>query len=422
MRFLIFTQYYPPEIGAASTRLDAMARELRDLGHEVEIVTALANYPKGEIFPEYRGSFYRREMRNGIEVHRVWVYASVGSGMVRMLNYCSFCVTAIVGLSRAKKPDYLFVESPPLMLSVPAYLYSVVRGVPFILNIADLWPDTIAEMGLLGKGIALDLLYWLERWSYRKAAYVNAVTEGLRNDLLEKKNVPREKVLFLPNGADTRRYRPEPEDAGLKERLGLTGKQIVLYAGTLGRAHGLEHVLEAAHLLQSHRNIHFLFLGDGSERAALESLQKRLELSNVTFLDPVSLEQLAPYHSIAECGLVSLRNIPIFEGARPSKMFPMLASGKPIIFFGNGEGARLIERANAGIVVPAENAPAFAEAVSRLFSDRDLTVQLGANGRKFVELHHQWSKLVTDWVASLPACGAQTKSSGLEPARTTDRV
>jgi glycosyltransferase involved in cell wall biosynthesis len=168
--------------------------------------------------------------------------------------------------------------------------------------------------------------------------------------------------------------------------------------------------------------VHFLFLGDGSERSALERLRDRLGVGNVTFLDAVSLDQLPPYHSIAECGLVSLRNIAIFDGARPSKMFPMLASGKPILFFGNGEGARLIERANAGIIVPAENTQAFAESVRDLFKDRDLTKRLGANGRRFVEENHQWSKLVNDWAACLAQPYSPARAANLQPVSKPDSV
>ena len=401
MKLLILTQYFPPEIGAAPTRLDAMARELTRMGHKVEIVTGMPNYPQGRIFTGYRGNLYRRELRDGITIHRVWLYPTVGSGLGRVLNYLSFSLFALFGLFRAEKPDYLFVESPPPTLSCPAYLYSLFRGTPFILNVADLWPDSLVDMGLLHEGMSLNLLSWLERWSYSKAAFVNAVTEGVRDSLLHKKGVPLEKVLFLPNGVDTERHRPRPPDAGLKNSLGLAGKKIILYSGTLGRAHGLEHVLEAAKILEAEHDIHFLFLGDGSERPALERQQREMGLRNVSFHDAVPVEQLAPFQSIADSGLVSLRNLPIFEGARPSKMFPLLAAGKPLIFCGSGEGAILVRRANAGIVIPPENPQALAAAVPQLLRNSVLVEELGANGRRFVQENHEWGKLVGDWVREL---------------------
>ena len=318
MRFLILTQHFPPEIGGPQTRLQSFAAELKQLGHEVEVVTALPNYPKGKIYPGYQGSFYRREVRNGILVHRVWIYPAIGGGIRRMLNYASFTLASFFGLFRSTKPDCIFVESPPIFLSVPAYIAGLFWGTPFIFNVADLWPDIIVEGGFLKPGWIVNLLYALERWSYSKAKVVNVVTEGLRDALLAKKSVPAEKLLLLPNGVDTALYRPRLPDEPFKERLALTGKKVILWAGTLGYAHGLEHVLRAAKLLESRPEIHFLFVGDGSARSDVEKLAAHLNLQNVTFRDPVPLEQLPPYFSIAEIGLSSLLAIPLYDGARPS--------------------------------------------------------------------------------------------------------
>lgn len=401
MRFLILTQYFPPEIGGAQTRLYSIARELRRTGHEVEIVTAVPNYPKGRVFPGYERCFYRREVCGGNVVHRVWIYPATGRGFQRMLNYASFTVTSLFGMSRARKPDYIFVESPPLFLSAPAWLAGFLWRVPFILNVADLWPDVAVEAGHIQDGFLVQSMAAIEKWSYKKAAYVNAVTEGIRESLLTKKSVPAEKLLFLPNGADTVHFAPRPPDTSLKRQLGIEGKQVVLWAGTLGPAHGIEYILGAAKLLEEHREIHFLFVGDGSERRALERKRDLMRLPNVTFLDPVSIDRLPPYYSIAEAGLSSLTNIPLHKGARPSKILPVFASGKPLIFAGAGETARLIQRANAGIVVPPQNSEALASALLDLLGDARLTEELGRNARQFVETNFQWSQLIADWITEL---------------------
>jgi glycosyltransferase involved in cell wall biosynthesis len=376
-----------------------MVGELLHLGHQVEIVTALPNYPRSNIFPGYQGTFYRREERDGLVVHRVWLFAAMGRGLRRILNYASFAITCLFGLLRAQKPDYIFVESPPLLLAVPAYLFSRIWDVPFIFNVADLWPDSMREMHLVKSRFFLGLLESLESWTYRKAAYVSAVTEGIRQSLFIEKQVPEEKLLFLPNGVDTALYRPRPADAALKQALGLEGKRIILYAGTQGHAHGLEHVIRAAGLLGASPEHHFLFVGDGSERVHLEQLQERLGIRNVTFHNPVPMEQLPAYFSIADCGLASLRDLPFFECARPAKVFPVLASGKPLIFVGKGEGARLVQRANAGVVVPPGDPVALAKAVSAMLGDPQKAGEYGRNGRRFVETNLQWSRLVGDWLA-----------------------
>jgi len=401
MKFLILTQYFPPEIGGAQTRLRSTAAELKRLGHHVEVVTALPNYPRGRIFPGYRGCFYRREENSGIAIHRVWVYAAMGGGLARMLNYLSFMIASLFGLMRAQKPDFIFVESPPILLSIPACIAGLLWRVPYIFNVADLWPDIIVEGGFLEPGLLTRSLYKLEQWSYRHAEYVNVVTEGLRDRLLQEKGVPAAKVLFLPNGVDTIHYQFRAPDLGLKRKLGLDGKKIILWAGTLGTAHGLNYVLDAAKWLASESEIHFLFVGDGSAKAELQQQRKNMNLRNVTFLDPVPIEQLPPYFSIAECGLASLLPIPLYDGARPSKIFPILASAKPLIFVGKGETARLVEESKAGIVVPPEDPEALASAILLLIENPKLALEFGQNGRTFVEDQLQWSTLIRDWVAQL---------------------
>jgi len=402
VRFLILTQYFPPEIGGAQTRLKFLAAELARRGHEVEVVTSFPNYPKGELFPGYERGFYRREQWEGLTVHRVWLFPAVGSGTKRMLNYGSFTLTSLFGLLRCKRPDYLFVESPPLFLSFPAWFMGLLWRSPFIFNVADLWPDVIVDQGFMKDGFVMKILRAIERWSYRRAAYVNTVTDWIVNVLQEKKGVPAEKILFLPNGVDTETFCPQPPDQQLLSQLGLAGKQIALWAGTLGFAHGIDNVLNAAKLLESsYPQIHFLLVGDGSARADLMAQAKSMNLANVTFLDPVPLAEIVRYYSICFCGLASLINIPVYEGARPSKVFPVLASAKPLIFIGSGEGARLVETAEAGAVVPAGDSRALAEILSRFASDPALTVACGQNGRRFVEENLQWSAIVGNWLAQL---------------------
>ena len=402
MRFLILTQYFPPEIGGAQTRLRFLAAELARRGHEVEIVTSFPNYPKGELFPGYEKGFYRRESWEGLTLHRVWLFPAVGSGVKRMLNYGSFTITSLFGLLRCKRPDYIFVESPPLFLSVPAWFMGLVWRSPFIFNVADLWPDVIVDQGFMKEGLVMKILRAIEAWSYRRAAYVNTVTDWIVKVLQEKKSVPAEKILFLPNGADTETFRPRPPDKQLLSELGLAGKRIVLWAGTLGFAHGIGNILNAAKLLElSSPQIHFLFVGDGSARADLIAQSKSMNLSNVTFLAPVPLQEIVRYYSICFCGLASLISIPVYEGARPSKVFPVLASAKPLIFIGGGEGARLVEAAEAGAVVPCANPQALAEALVRFASDPSLANERGENGRRFIEENLQWSAIVGTWLAQL---------------------
>ena len=415
MRFLILTQYFPPEVGAPQTRLRAFTSELRQRGHSVEVVTSMPNYPLGRIFPSYGGAFYRREVHEGVVIHRVWAYASMGHGLRRIMNYLSFTLLSLLGLLQCEKPDYLFVESPPLLLMLPATLCAHLRNIPLILNVADLSPRTEISHGFLRSRFLVKLMYALEEWSYKNAYLINAITEGVREYLLVEKGIPAEKILFLPNGVDTHLFQPRLADHALKEQVGLANKRVILYPGTLGYPHGLDIVLDAAQLLERQPEIHFLFLGHGSEKPRLEERAKSMGLRNVSFLDPVPPERLSSFFSIADCGLASLRDLPIYRGARPAKVFPILAAAKPLILVGRGEAARLLEQARAGVVVPPDDPNLLAETVSRLLESPELRSELGRNGREFVEANLQWSKLIGDWMVQLDQ--ARKRNSAL-PALT----
>lgn len=402
MKFLFLSQYFPPEIGAPSVRLGALAKELKRKGHEVEVITALPNYPTGSIFPEYSGRLYVKEIWESIPVHRVWLYPALGGGFRRMLNYGSFTLTATFLLWKVKRPDFIFVESPPLFLGFTGWMGHRLWGAPIIFNVADLWPDAARSLGAIADGPLLRMAYRFESWVYRKAAFVNAVTDGIREVILRVKGVPEEKVLFLPNGVDTSIFKPLLPDESLRRALGLEGKRIILYAGNHGFAHGLDVALRAASLLRERApEVQFLFVGDGSEKKRLMDMAKKMECGNVQFLPPVPPEKLVELYALASIALVTLRRDPLNEGVRPSKLFPAMATATPVIYSGSGEGAKLVETARAGIVVPPEDPQALSEAVLHLLNNSNLAQDMGLRGRRFVEENFSWSAIVDRWLEDL---------------------
>ena len=330
----------------------------------------------------------------------MWLRPAVGAGLGRMVAYASFVATSLLGLLQARKPDFIFVDSPPLFLSVPARLAARWWGVPYIFNVADLWPDSVRELGVLKGGPMLRMAEGLEAWSYDGAAFVTAVTEGIRDALLEEKGVPERKLLFLPNGVDTETFRPMERDNALARELGLQGQWVILYAGNHGYAQGLDVVLGAAQRLAD-ENCHFVLVGGGSEKQRLVEQAQAMQLRNVSFLDTVPAERVAKLHSIAQTGLTSLLDSPLFEGARPAKTFATMACGKPVLYSGCGEGAQIVEEARAGIVVPPENPDALAQAIRVLKTDPVRAQRMGENGRRYVGQHHAWEALVEDWLDQL---------------------
>lgn len=424
MKFVVLTQYFYPEVGATQTRLDAVCRELTRAGHKVEVVTAMPHHPAGRIAPAYRGRFYCRETRNSVAIHRVWLYAGNGAGWKRILNYLSFTLTSLFGLVRAGRPDYLFVDSPPLTIALSAWAASSWWNRPLIFNVADLWPDSARDLGVLNEGMVFRAAGFLERWIYRRSARITAVTEGIRTALLQKKNVPEEKVMFLPNGVDTRLIAPVPPDEELRRQLGLARKRVVLYAGNHGYAGALDQILDAAKVLEHHERIHFLLIGDGPQKADLKNRAREMGLANITFLDPVPLHELPKIIALAECAVVTLRRAKVMRGARPAKALVMMAAAKPVVLAAEGEAADLVTQAAAGFVVPPENPAALARAIRTMLSDPVAAHSMGANGRSFIQSHLEWSVLVRNWLSQL--AGAHSPSVAVsdqtESEKSHDRV
>jgi glycosyltransferase involved in cell wall biosynthesis len=403
MRFLILSQYYPPEVGAAQVRLHNFAKVLVKLGHEVSVQTALPNYPAGRIFAGYRGKSYAREVIDGVAVERSWIYPVSTAGMRRMLAYGSFQLGSFWPLLkkiRTWKPDYLFVESPPLFLGLTAMALQRLTGVPFIFNVADLWPDWAVEMGVIEKdSVYYKLAHRLEHDTYRASAYVNIVVNNMKPALLDK-GVPEDKILFLPNGVDLELFSPDNRPLQSKvarevqRRYG--DKRIVLYAGTHGKYHGLEVAIDAAAQLQRRQDILFLFVGDGAEKAHLIDYAGQHQVQNVAFYDPVPPEVVAELLQLSRIAL-SVIQIP----TRAAKIFPAMASAKPIVYAGIGEGAELLEEAGAALVVAPRDAQGVAKAVEALLDDPSLAAALGCRGRRYVEDHLSWQALVDKWLEQL---------------------
>jgi len=406
MRFVVLTQYYPPEIGAPQVRLPALAKELVALGHDVEIVTAMPNYPTGRIADGYRSKWAMCESIDGISVRRVWMYASLGRGWKRLVGYVSFTFGAGLVLMRTRRADWVFVESPPLILAVPGLLWAALHRSRSIVNVADLWPDAIVDVGAFAEdSVVTKVLRRLERWTYRRATVVNSVTEQISVDL--GRRCDPAKVRFLPNGVDTEMFRPDAGVSDTIDSLGLPSSKLFVYTGNIGISQGLDQVLVAMQRVGLRDpEIVLALIGDGSARAALEAQVERDGLRNVVFVDPVPLRTVSEILPCATGAIVSLADLPTNRGARPSKMFPAMASATPVVFAGLSEGARLLEEAGAGLVAPIDDADAIADAIIRLVEDDALGKRLGQSGREFVVANYSWGAIVNSWAASLDSLTA----------------
>jgi len=380
--------------------------ELLREGHQVEVVTAMPHHLAGKVQAAYRGYIYKRETWNGITVHRTWVYAASGTGLRRMLNYLSFTASSLIGLFLSKRADYVFVESPPLFLCLPAAFIAFLRRSRVIFNVADLWPDSVRELGVLKDGLTLRIATRLERWAYRNAYFVNSVTNGISQILQAEKNVAEHKLLYLPNGINVTQFFPQPPDAQLLDWLQLDGRKIFIYAGTHGVAQGLETIIETARLLRNSVAT-FLFIGDGSRKTLLQALVRRYQLTNVIFLAPQPLSEMPKYFSLAYASIVPLIKAELFKAARPSKIFPSLASGVPVLYSGEGESATFVAQRGVGLAVPPESADDLRDAIQYLLLYPNKRDEMALRGREITVKEFSWETIVHNWLSSLTTQAAE---------------
>ena len=388
MKVILLTQYYPPEVGAPQNRLSATALSLHAQGAEVTVLTAMPNYPEMRILPAYQGRFHSVTQEEGITVHRAWLLVSSRRSIFwRLCNYFSFVFTAgLVGLFKLKRADVVFVESPPLFLGITAMFLARAKGAKMVFNVSDLWPESAVQLGLVTHRSLIAMSTWLEELCYRKAALITGQTQGIVRHIKER--FPRKVVLWVPNGVDFAAIGSAQDvpPSDIRARYGIGSADLVIaYAGILGHAQGLEVVLEAAALLRDRPDIHFLIVGDGPEKDLLVERKARLDPIRAHFVARMPRVDLLGLMRSVDAVVVPLRKNDLFKGAIPSKIFEALALGKPILLGVDGEARDLfIHEGGAGVHFPPEDAAALAHAAVRYAEDRNLLLQHGASGARYV--------------------------------------
>jgi colanic acid biosynthesis glycosyl transferase WcaI len=379
MRVLILTQWYPPEPGLL---MQELAQTLQDRGHDVTVLTGFPNYPSGKVYPGYRIRPWMRETIERVPIVRVALYPEHSrSGIKRALNYLSFAIScSFLAPFLVRHPDVLFVYHPPLTAGIPAIWLSWLWRAPYVYQVQDLWPETLAATGMLTNRRIIDWIARLARSVYARAAAICVSSPGFRSNLLAK-GVPARKIHVISNWVDTAVYRPVEPGVTLGVTLGLAGRFNVMFAGNLGEAQGLETILDAAALLQGLPDIQFVLVGDGTAARRIEHLAQVRQLQNVRFLRPRPPGDMPDLYAHADVLLMHLKDDPLFRITVPHKTFAYMASGKPVLAAISGDAAAVISTAGAGLVCQPEDAGAMAAAVRRMYdSPRAIRQQMAQNG------------------------------------------
>lgn len=399
MKILILTQYFPPEVGAPQNRLYELAVRLNQKGADISILTAMPNYPQMEVHPAYKGKFYYFEEMNGLHVHRSWIFVSKSKGIFkRLLNYFSFVKTSFwIGLFKLGKFDCILCESPPLFLGITAYLLKKIKGAKLIFNVSDLWPESAEKLGLVTNKFFLKSATKLEEFLYRKSDLISGQTQGIVKNISTR--FPSKKVYWLPNGVDLSYYNSDIVKTEWRtENKFASDDFILLYAGIIGHAQGLEVIIKAANLLKEYPKIKFVLLGSGPEKEKLQSLKETLKTENALFFNPVTKKEMPAIISAIDVAVIPLKRLDLFKGAIPSKIFENLAMKKPILIGVEGEAKELfIGEGKCGLAFIPEDENDLVVKILELFNNRNELKQLGENGYKYVEQNFTRDKIANEF-------------------------
>jgi colanic acid biosynthesis glycosyl transferase WcaI len=406
LRVLFLTHYYPPELGAAPSRIAALAHGLTERGMQVTVHTGFPNYPSGTIAPPYRNRPWQMEREGAVRVLRSAVYPTPNRGFARRLaNHAVFAAGALLTAPLGGPADVVVAETPPLFTAAAGVAYAGLRHARLALNVSDLWPESAVALGALSDGRAASAAHALARLCYRRAGLITAPTEGIVESLNARPEAAG-KVARVPPAVDLERFAQIAENRRSGE-----GPLRVLYAGTLGFAQGTGTLLDAA-ALAGPEVVQLTIAGEGPDSGALRAEVHARGLSNVRLLGAVAPARIPALYADADAGVVPLRDRHIFEGALPSKLFEVLAAARPVIVGARGEAAELVGATRAGLTVAPEDARALAGAFAALHDSPREAAAMGARGRLKAREFDRAMAVKCWWELLTGLCGRVANSPG----------
>jgi len=407
MKILYVSQYFPPEMGAPAARASELARYWVKDGHEVTVLTGFPNHPTGVVSAEYRRRFRRLVMREnlrGVDVVRTWLFPFPNrKAYERMLNYSSFCASASTTGMFVSRPDVLIATSPQLLVGLCGWWLARIKRVPFVFEVRDLWPESLTAVGMGTSDSMLNrALGSVAGFLYKRSEHIVVVTPAFQEYLIRNWRVPPEKISVVENGVESDLFNPQVTNSDLRRELGAEGKFVVGYLGTMGMAHGLETVVQAATELQrTAPNVLFLMVGEGSDKERVINLARSQGLTNMRFVGQQPREKVPEFISISDACLVLLKKAELFKTVIPTKMLEFMSCARPVILGVDGQARKIMDQAGAGVYVEPENAAALVHVITQLAANPLVRETLGRNGRRYIVEHFSRQQTAKAYIAVL---------------------
>lgn len=403
MKILFFTDNFPPESNAPAIRTFEHTREWVKAGHEVTVITCAPNFPIGEVYDGYSNSFYQTEEIEGIKVVRVWSYIAANQGSLkRIIDYASFMISSTLAALFLPRPDVVVGTSPQLFAAVGAWMTAKLKRRPFVFELRDLWPESILAVGAMKKSYALQKLEQFVSYLYRQADLVVPVTNSFARTVQEE-GVDPDKIVVVTNGIEPGSHSLTESPEAIRSKWGIPeGAFTGGFIGTLGMAHGVSTILEAAEKSREDSSLHFVIMGNGSDKEQIKQLAHDKNLHNVTIIDGQPRQGALNVLGAMDVSLVLLRNTPLFETVIPSKIFEAMEFEKPILLGVRGESADIVvNKANAGIAFTPESADEMLVHMRALRDDPARCAEFGSNGRKSVESTFRRKQLAANMLEAI---------------------
>ena len=383
-KILLISNYYAPDAGAAAVRLTRLAENLVQMGHEVTVLTSMPHYPEGQIKQNYRGTWTKVEIRNGVRVVQVWLWATPSPKISRkLLSQLSFMLMAFIRGMGLKQPDVVLIEAQPIFTGFAGVGISFFKRRPYVLNISDLWPDHLLSVGALTeKSAVYRVARALVNAMYRRAKAMITMSPAWEAKIRTLIATPPP-IHTILNGVDLERFKPNPDIETIRQEYNLSSNKLVVFIGTFATQYNFDLMLDMAEMLQQRQDVTILFIGQGSQQTAVERFLQSKDLPRIRWIQWLPHEKIPLAWNSAYLTFWAMGEHELYEGTIPAKMFEAMACGVPLVIYSRGVMQEIIQASNAGVVISTGGAAAFAADIATLLDNEDQRDIYSQNARTY---------------------------------------